>query len=74
MSMIPKKNRLRDVFEMPKEQTRKMFHDRMVSIPVPALSDLKRELIASIGEERSKVSFNFVTKREPSLQKEFCRQ
>ncbi|WP_017549787.1 XylR N-terminal domain-containing protein [Salinicoccus carnicancri] len=57
MSMIPKKNRLRDVFEMPKEQTMKMFHDRMVSIPVPALSDLKRELIASIGEERSKGVF-----------------
>lgn len=57
MDMTPNKAKLRDVFDMPKEQTMKMFHDRMVSIPVPALSDLKRELIASIGEERSKGVF-----------------
>lgn len=55
--MIPNKAKLSDVFELPTEQTMKIFHDRMISIPVTALSALKKELILSIGEDRTKGIF-----------------
>ncbi|KZE37178.1 transcriptional regulator [Bhargavaea cecembensis] len=57
MKMMANKARLRDVFELPTDQTMKIFHDRLISIPVTALSALKRELVASIGEDRAKGVF-----------------
>ena len=48
---------LNDVFELPKEEALKAFYDRMISIPITAISSLKKELVATIGEDRTKGDF-----------------
>lgn len=48
---------LNDVFQLPKEETLKAFYNRMVTIPITAMTALKKELIATIGEDRSKGIF-----------------
>ncbi|WP_245844121.1 XylR N-terminal domain-containing protein [Oceanobacillus rekensis] len=48
---------LNDVFELPKEEALKSFYDRMVTIPVTAMSALKKELVATIGDDRTKGIF-----------------
>lgn len=48
---------LKDVFELPKEETLNTFYERMITIPITAISSLKKELVTMIGEERSKGIF-----------------
>ncbi|MGJ9457724.1 helix-turn-helix domain-containing protein [Oceanobacillus sp. CF4.6] len=48
---------LNDVFELPKEEALKAFYDRMVTIPVIAISSLKKELVSTIGDDRTKGIF-----------------
>ena len=49
--------RLGDVFELPKEEALKSFYDRLVTIPITAISALKKELVATIGDDRTKGIF-----------------
>lgn len=48
---------LSDVFQLPKEEALKVFYERMITIPISARTSLKKELIATIGEDRSKGVF-----------------
>lgn len=49
--------KLNDVFELPKEEALKAFYERLVTIPITAITSLKKELVATIGEDRSKGIF-----------------
>lgn len=57
--MTDDKNKLRwsQVLKMPDENLSKLFDERAISIPVSGLHSLKKELIYSIGEERTKGVF-----------------
>lgn len=46
-----------DVFELPKEKALKAFYERLVTVPITAITSLKKELVATIGEDRSKGIF-----------------
>ena len=48
---------LSDVLKLPADQLDRIFHNRTISIPVSALQALKKELIFSIGEDRTKGVF-----------------
>lgn len=48
---------LNDVFQLPKEEAIKVFYDRMITIPTTARTALKKELISTIGRDRSKGVF-----------------
>ncbi|GGC75793.1 hypothetical protein GCM10007216_02920 [Thalassobacillus devorans] len=48
---------LNDVFELPKEEALHAFYERMVTIPITAISSLKQELRSTIGDDRSKGIF-----------------
>lgn len=49
---------LNDVFQLPKEEALKEFYDRLVTVPTTATTALKKEFIATIGENRTKDFFN----------------
>lgn len=52
-----KQAKIRDVFQLPKEEALKVFYDRMISIPTTARTPLKKELVSSVGEDRTKGIF-----------------
>ena len=49
--------KLNDVFDLPKEEALSTFYERLVTIPITAISALQKELVATIGEDRSKGIF-----------------
>ena len=48
---------LNDVFELPKEKALNAFYERLVSMPITAITSLKKEIVATIGDDRSKGFF-----------------
>ena len=50
-------NLINNVFELPKEEALKVFYERMITIPITARTSLKKELVATIGEDRTKGVF-----------------
>ena len=57
MKMDFKQTNLNDVFQMPKEEALKEFYERIITIPITATTALKKELVSTIGEERTKGVF-----------------
>lgn len=52
-----KQTKLKDVFQLPKEETLKVFYERVLTIPITARTSLKKELLSTIGEDRTKGVF-----------------
>ncbi|MFC2949161.1 XylR N-terminal domain-containing protein [Virgibacillus sediminis] len=48
---------LNAIFELPKEEALKSFYERMITIPITAISSLKKELATTVGVDRSKGIF-----------------
>ena len=48
---------INDVFRLPKEEALKVFYDRIITIPIGARTSLKKELVSTIGEDRTKGVF-----------------
>ncbi|MGE7667296.1 helix-turn-helix domain-containing protein [Ureibacillus composti] len=57
MAIDIKRTNINDVFDLPKEEASKVFYDRMISIPISARTSLKKELVSTIGEDRTKGVF-----------------
>ena len=52
-----KLSNINDVFQLPKEEALNVFYERMITIPINARTSLKKELVSTIGEDRTKGVF-----------------
>jgi len=52
-----KQTKIEDVFQLPKEEALKVLDERTITIPITARTSLKKELITTIGEDRTKGVF-----------------
>ncbi|MEH7275408.1 XylR N-terminal domain-containing protein, partial [Neobacillus vireti] len=57
MQMDLRQTNIIDVFQLPKDEALKVFYERMISIPLTARTSLKKELVTTIGEDRTKGVF-----------------
>lgn len=57
MSINVSNIKLKNIFELSKEAALNSFYERMITIPITAISSLKRELSRTVGEDRSKGIF-----------------
>lgn len=52
-----KQTKIDDVFNLPTEKALKVFYDRIITIPLSARTSLYKELVSTIGEDRTKGVF-----------------
>jgi PucR family transcriptional regulator, purine catabolism regulatory protein len=55
--MSSKQIHIKNAFELPKEKVVNQFYERIITIPIEARTNLKKELITVIGEERTRGVF-----------------
>lgn len=51
------KQHINDIFDLPKDEALHKFYERVVTIPITVRTALKKELIATIGKDRTKGVF-----------------
>ena len=57
MQIDLRQTNLNDVFRLPKEEALKVFYERLITIPINARTSLKKELVSTIGADRTKGVF-----------------
>ncbi|WP_241481591.1 XylR N-terminal domain-containing protein [Mesobacillus campisalis] len=50
-------NLINDVFDLPKDEALHTFYERIITIPITAITALKKELVTAIGEDRTRGIF-----------------
>lgn len=55
--MIMKEIKLRDIFQLQRNERLNLFYNRVITIPTSARTALKKELLATLGNERTKGVF-----------------